>query len=195
MLKTQNGLAVLMAPFSPVPAVVRMAEELGRYAELDPKIQEAASLMERRLGEVDGTDRAEYIGPLFWSWARNIPFCPPGRPGPHRPGPWSGIPAETIMHDGSRLLPATEAFLDTFLDPRSMGMLSNELARWSRSSTRNTHQIGAIKEEYRQFQDECGKLREQRKAIIDDIVAVGLIAVGVAAVAGMIREFAHSHPQ
>jgi hypothetical protein len=195
MGNTRNGHAMMIAPFNPVPAVVQLAQQLGRYAELDPKTQEAASLVEARLNEIDGNDRVEYLAPLLWSWVRNIPICPPGSPwGPHRPQHSALASVEAILSDGSRLLPATEAFLEGFLDSTSLAALSNEVARWSRSTSRNTDLLEAMREEYRQFQDECGKLREQRKLGFDDAIGAVLILAGAAAIGGLIHTLS-AHPR
>jgi hypothetical protein len=132
--------------------------------------------MEERLSRLGESDLAEYLGPLLWSWAREIPICPtPGMP-------WR--PHETIMsrlRDGGAALRGTERFLDTFLGDETMDKLINELARWPRSETSNADKLRQMQEEFTQFRDECTKIDTERKGITLAAAALGIAAAQAAA--------------
>jgi hypothetical protein len=189
MPQKQNGVAMLLAAFNPVPAAVNMAEQLHRMEKLDPKIQEARSLAEDHFSRVDESTREEYVGPLLWTWTCLPPPLlvpppsgwpnswpwPPGWPPvwpPIYPNWWIGpIP----ISDGNLVLQGTEMLLDGALSHDSIEALGNETARWSRSSNRNADRLSAAQEEFRYFLDEYSKLEVERKHPV--VIGLGVLAL------------------
>jgi hypothetical protein len=187
----RNGAAMLLAPFNPVPAAVNMVEQLDRFEKLDPKIQEAMSLAEEHFTHVDERTLGEYVGPLLWTWARTAltpvlpapsppPLPPPGGPGiPSWEGwllylmvtlgpDWAMSPLMVI--DGHLVLHGTHILLDGALAHASIEELGNEVARWSRSTTRNADRLSSAHDEFRYFLNECSKLQVERKSGICELV-------------------------
>jgi hypothetical protein len=151
---------MLLAPFDPVPSAVLAFEQLARLEKLDPKIQEAKSLVEEHFSHVDERTLDEYIGPLLWAWTSNMHVMPPAPlVGPAGPA-W--IHGPMVVIDGQLALLGTQMLLERVLDHSSIEALGNEIARWARTSTRNADQLTAVQEEFRYFRDECSKLHEER---------------------------------
>jgi hypothetical protein len=74
---TQSAADLLLLPLDPVRGLHGIAAEVGRLADLDPKIREAGRLLEERLGTVaSADDRDNVLVPLLWLQLRGFVTTP-----------------------------------------------------------------------------------------------------------------------
>ncbi|NUW31264.1 hypothetical protein HTZ77_07490 [Nonomuraea sp. SMC257] len=186
-LLTEN---FFLAPLDPVPLFIDAAEELERSRRLNPKVEEAASLLGGRFGELAEKDLSDLILPTLWASTRNLPICPPPRPSwpPAQPsataidGLLRGgyVPDET----GMDLLAAAESLLATAFSVESLQRLSNEVAAWSRSRDDNGLRLERLRQETFELQEGVVKVNPERGggACVGAAVVVGAVfAAGFAA--------------
>ena len=146
---------VLLLPLDPVQGLARMGEDLGRLAELDPKVRAASELLDERFSGLADDDR-EIVGAVLWVYVRDRLQHSGGLSAFRR---WIG--------DGDLLLRTVEAALETAFSAEGLKELARQGGQMAASDS------GGAGAEIERARHELEQL-----AASDSPVVVALVTIG-----------------
>ena len=161
MSKVADPIDFFLLPLDPARGLRTYADDLGRYAELDPRVREATALVEDRLNGLSDEERTS-LGAILWTQLRPYVQSPEALGQLRR----SGV-------DGAFLLPAVDEAL--------AGMLSADVLKTVVQEGNDLSAAdAAMGDRLRRAADEltnAGKDKPPAALVVGVVVAIVVIAV------------------
>jgi hypothetical protein len=130
---TQSAAESLLLPLDPVRGLHTITAEVGRLADLDPKIREAGRLLEERMGVVpSGEDRDNVLMPILWMHLRSFVA---------NPGTYDAV--RERLADGDAVLRQVESSLETTFSEEALTAAVGEAKAASEQESANKSAVAA----------------------------------------------------